>query len=465
MSFRVLLIYAPAWTGESPLDPRNIGDPDLFVFPYGLLTIAGDLRDQGIEVEALNLICLSCEQAMTVIRRYPADLIGLTCYTFQRHAVARLGETIKREFPHAHVTVGGSHVTPLPREWLNHYPAFDSVVVSEGEATVRDLVAAVRGGRPTEGTPGTAYRSNGQAVLAPPRPRLTNLDALGKPWHYYDYATLLTSRGCPAACTFCSSPSFWDRTLTFRSVENVIEEVEELVIRRGQRLLAIKDDTFTAHLGRSSAICQAILDRGLEFRWSCDTRIDCLNAAVLQLMRRAGCVRISVGIETGSPDQLQKMKKRLDLERVYEITAQARDVGLDIRYYLISGIPGETPESLQATAEFVNRARPTSYFATGHGIYPGTEDFIVAAEQGLLSLEDYFTRKDEFYGMRHFRSLPEFVQREVAQFHPQPTVDCPVAPFTLAEREAVYGRHALECPGPGGLVHYRGKTARRRMHP
>jgi radical SAM superfamily enzyme YgiQ (UPF0313 family) len=442
MGFRLLLIYPPEGAGESPLDPRRVSDADYLFFPYGLLTIAGDLRDQGIEVEVLNLICLSCEQAMAVVRRHPAEIIGLTCYTFQRHAAARLGEAIKREFPRSHVTVGGSHVTPMPQEWLNHYPAFDSVVVGEGEATMRELVAAVRDGRPTEGISGTAYRSDSQAILAPPRARLANLDVLGKPWRYYDYAALLTSRGCPAECTFCSSPSFWNRKVTFRSVENVMEEVEELVVRRGQRLLAIKDDTFTAHRGHVLAICQAVRERGLEFRWSCDSRIDYLNAEVLQAMRRAGCTRISVGIESGSPDLLQQMKKRLDLDRAEEITSQARNLGLPIRYFLIVGTPGETPEILRATAEFVKRARPTSYLATCHSTYPGTEDFFTAAKQGLLSLQDYFTCKDEFYMMRHFHGLSEAAQRELAELHPQRTVDCPVAPFTLEEREAVYARHA-----------------------
>jgi radical SAM superfamily enzyme YgiQ (UPF0313 family) len=286
MGFRVLLIYPPGGTGESPRDPRDVADPDYLLFPYGLLTIAGDLRDQGIEVEVLNLICLSCEQATAVLRKHPAEIVGLTCYTFQRHAAARLGEAVKREFPRCHLTVGGSHVTPMPREWLDHYPAFDSVVVGEGEATMRELVAAVRDGRATEGIPGTAYHADGRAVLAPPRARLTDLDLLGKPWRYYDYLMLLTSRGCPAECTFCSSPSFWNRKLTFRSVENVLEELEELVVRRGQRLLSIKDDTFTVNRGHVVAICQGIMDRGLEFRWSCDTRIDYLNADVLQAMRR-----------------------------------------------------------------------------------------------------------------------------------------------------------------------------------
>jgi anaerobic magnesium-protoporphyrin IX monomethyl ester cyclase len=301
MSFRILLIYPPT-SQTQPSAANAVGlDVDRPFMPYGVMTIAANLRDRGFEVEVLNLCTSDWQQALAAIESRPADLFGISCYTFHRHAAAALGTQIKKLFPNSHLTIGGPHVWALARQWLSHYPAFDSVVIGEGEATILELAQALHQGQSTQGIPGTAYRGESTPLIGPPRQFIDDLDALGKPWRHFDYGFVVTSRGCPGKCTFCCSPALWGRKIRFRSAANVLDELEELVIARGHRFLNIKDDTFTARKSRVLEICRGIGERGLVFRWCCDTRVDCIDAEVLAAMRGAGCVRVNLGIESGSP--------------------------------------------------------------------------------------------------------------------------------------------------------------------
>ena len=442
MSFRVLLIYPP--TSESEPSAANTAglDVDRQFMPYGVLTTAACLREGGFNVNVVNLCTSDWRHALSAIESRPADLFGISCYTFHRHAAAALGTRIKEMFPNSHLTIGGPHVWALAPQWLNHYPAFDSAVIGEGEVTALELARALRDGQPTEGIPGTAYRERGRPVLGPPREFIADLDGLGKPWRYFDYGFVVTSRGCPGKCTFCCSPELWGRNIRFRSAGNVLDEIEELVAGRGHRFLNVKDDTFTARKSRVLEICRGIDERGLVFRWCCDTRVDCVDGEVLAAMRRAGCVRVNLGIESGSPDVLRNIGKPIDPDRAMRVTAEARGLGMDVRYYLIVGNRGETPNTIYQTLDFVRKARPTHFLLHPLAVYPGTEDFRVAQSDGLISAEDYFDRSkltSDFISLGEVS--PEMthvvghVIRELGageQAH---------APFTFAEREEILRRH------------------------
>lgn len=451
MSFRVLLIYPPALQNADVESPGR-HDPDRLFMPYGMLTMAAELRARGFEADVINLSTFTVEQAAAAIRKRPADLFGLSCYTFHRHATAALGAEIKRRFPESHLAIGGPHVFALAREWLDHYPAFDTVVIGEGEATVVELAERLRDGQGAAGIPGTAYRpggADGAARLAPARLLLADLDAVAKPWGHFDYGFIITSRGCPGRCTFCCSPRLWGSKTRFRSAENVLEEIEELVARRGHRFLNVKDDTFTASKPRARAICEGIVERGLVFRWVCDTRVDLVDPEILGAMRRAGCVRLNVGVESGNPEILRRLNKRIELDQVRKVTADARGLGLDVRFYLIVGSRGETPQTVYQTLEFVEQTGPTSCLFHGLSIYPGTEEFEIARRQGLLSAEDYFdpeALRSDFFPLGEKSERMTHVLRVVGGrlFG----VDQVQRPYTTAERERILARH------PDALLSY-----------
>ena len=442
MAFRVLLIQAPASRNENGAGDLGGHDADRILVPSGLLSIASHLRAHGFGAQAINLSTFTWPQTIAAIRNRPADLFGLSCFTFHRHAAAALAAEIKALFPTSHVTVGGPHVSALPLEWLGHYPAFDTVVIGEGEATALDLAVCLSEGRTAAGIPGTAFRADGSPALGPPRDTIADLDSLGKPWQHFDYFSPITSRGCPGNCTYCCTPKLWGRKIRFRSADSVLEEIEHLVARRGHRLLKIKDDTFTAHRTRALAICQGILDRGLELRWTCDTRVDFVTPELLAAMRRAGCIKVSYGIESGSPKILRSIRKRTDLPQVLAATAAARDLGMDVRFYLMVGNRGETPGTVRQTLDLVERARPTAFYFCALTVYPGTEEFEIARDKRLLSVERFFTdmARSEFSfnmgesspGMSHL--LNQLVGKLGGG-------DRPYAPYTTVEREQILARH------------------------
>ena len=390
MSFCTLLIYPPVSFHEQGVNRARGGDPDLYFMPYGMLVLAAELRARGFQAGLLNLSTYTWNEAVREIENREADLYGLSCYTVARHVAARLGDEIRRAHPDDHVAAGGPHASSLAVEWLSHYPAFDTVVIGEGEETLVELCEHLRDGLDPTAIPGTAYRGADGPQLAPPRPPIEDLDSLARPWEVFDYGFLVTSRGCPGQCSFCSSPAFWGRRVRFRSAESVLAELEELVRVRGHRYLHIKDDTFTADRKRALEICQGIVERNLTFRWACDTRVDLLDGEVLTAMRRAGCTKINLGIESANAEVLSHLNKRTDLDRARQVTAMARELGLDIRYYLIAGAHGETPQSLRETFEFLDVARPTHVLLGGLSIYPGTIEFKRAEQAGRLTTEDFF---------------------------------------------------------------------------
>lgn len=442
MSLRTLLIYPPVSFNEHGAGKARGGDPDLYFMPYGMLTLAAELRFRGFETDVLNLSTYTWNQAVGVIRERQADLYGLSCYTVSRHVVARLGAEIQQVHVGSHVAVGGPHVSPLATEWLSHYPAFDSVVISEGEATLVELCERLRDGQSTHEIPGTAYRGTNGPQLAPPRPPIEDLDSLARPWEHFDYGFLITSRGCPGKCSFCCSPQLWGHKIRFRSAENVLEELEQLVGARGHRYLHIKDDTFTAGKKRVLAICQGINDRGLTFRWACDTRADLLDAEIIAAMRRAGCVKVNVGVESANAEVLTYLNKRVDVEQVRKITAMIRDVGMDIRYYLIAGGRGENPQTLRETFEFLDAARPTHVLLGGLSVFPGTLEFERAEREGLVAAADYFDKDaltDNVFNVGD--KTPQMEQLLRGTFKLFGGGEKSFTPYSLAEREAILTSH------------------------
>jgi radical SAM superfamily enzyme YgiQ (UPF0313 family) len=442
MGYRILLIYPPAAESDQPQSVETGLGADRQFMPYGLLTTAAELRGGGFDVEVVNLATCSWPRAIAAVKSRPADLVGISCYTFHRHAAAALGAEIKAIFPQSHLTVGGPHVSAMPQPWLEHYPAFDSVVIGEGEATALELAQTLRDGGSPVGMAGTAYCDGGSVRTGPAREFIADLDRLGKPWKHFNYGFVITSRGCPGKCTFCSSPTLWGRKIRFRSAENVLDELEELVIRRGHRFLNVKDDTFTARKSRVAEICRGIEQRKLVFRWGCDTRVDCVDRELLAAMRRAGCVRLNLGIESASPEVLDNLGKPIDPDRALRVTADARALGMNVRYYLIMGTRGETPKAVHQTLSFIERARPTHFLLHAMSIYPGTKEFQLAEEAQLVSVEDYFDRSklaccflplgEDSPEMEHVLKTVFQELGDGEQVH---------APYTLEEREEILRRH------------------------
>jgi len=408
---RIALVYPPPWKipepGQAP-DPRGEGPPkgfqptdldaDFFQMPYGMLTLAAMVRKAGHQAKVVNLSGFSWPRTQRALDQLDADVYGLTCFTANRRGVAIVARAIKRLHPGSYVIVGGPHATALPREMLSFVDHIDSVVLGEGELTLVELLDRLAQGRSFDGLAGLAWRGPSGIVQGPSRERIRNLDQLPSPHHHFRTHLLMTSRGCPGECTFCAKNTTWGRLYRAHSVPYVVDSIEAALGKLPVKMILVKDDTFTTDRRRAIRICEAIRERKLQLRWSCDTRADVIDEDVLRAMRWAGCERLSLGVESGSPAILRNIHKRVKLEDVIRATDLAKKVGLQVRYFMMLGNRGETRKTFRESLEFVRRAQPHQAIFACLSIYPGTEDFRTLQRQGRIDGDLYFT--DDFQELK-----------------------------------------------------------------
>lgn len=402
---RVALLYPPPWKiaeANEPWDPidgppENFHpddlDPDFHQTPYGLFSLAAQAIRAGHQTKVLNLSGFSWGATEDVIRRLDADVFGLSCWTANRRGVDLVTRLIRELHPSAHIVVGGPHATPLAKEVLSHYSAIDTVCVGESEEQFLELLQRLERGTPTQGIAGTWYREGDSIVSGPPRASINDLDSLASPHDYFDTHIVMTSRGCPWQCTFCGAETTWGRGFRGHSISYVVDALERVLERLPVKMVQIKDDTFTANKRRAMDICLGIRERGLNFLWSCDTRVDVLTEELLHQMRLAGCQRLSLGVESGSPKILKAINKKITAEKIENAAQMAKKYGIQVRFYMMLGNRGETRETFYETLEFLKRSQPHQYLFSCLSVYPGTIDFHDAEKAGWLDREVYFTGK------------------------------------------------------------------------
>jgi radical SAM superfamily enzyme YgiQ (UPF0313 family) len=401
---RIALLYPPPWkisapgeapfgAGEGPPAGYREGDldPDFHQTPYGLFALGAQAIRAGHEVKVLNLSAFAWRRVEEVVAALDADLYGLSCWTANRRGVAFVADAIKRRRPRAHVVVGGPHATPLALELLARVPAIDTIALGESDQTFLELCERIAAGQPTRGLAGTAYRDErGTPQRGPRREPVANLDTLASPHDHFATHILMTSRGCPWACTFCGADTTWGRGFRAHSVGYVVDTIEHALARLPVRMLQIKDDTFTTSRKRVLELCRAIGDRKLSFSWSCDTRVDLLDAELLREMRLAGCQRLSLGVESGSPRVLAAIDKKITPAEILASTRLAKEAGIRVRYYMMLGNRGETAETFRESLAFLEAAQPHEAIFSCLSIYPGTRDFADAERAGWLDRRVFF---------------------------------------------------------------------------
>jgi radical SAM superfamily enzyme YgiQ (UPF0313 family) len=402
---RIALLYPPPWKIPAPGEARLLGsaggppsdyqdgdlDADFFQTPYGLLSLGAQAIRAGHQVKVFNLSGFAWTRVEEVIAALDADVFALSCWTANRRGVGLTVAEIRKRHPGAHIVVGGPHATPLPREVMRHYPEIDTLCAGESEGSFMEIVERLEQGASTKGIAGTWYREGSDVVQAASRDSIQNLDSLASPHAYFDTHIFMTSRGCPWACTFCGAESSWGRGFRGQSVPYVLDALEQAVGRARVKMLQIKDDTFTTNKKRVLELCRGIRDRKLKFLWSCDTRVDVLNEELLREMRLAGCQRLSLGVETGSPSILKNIDKKITVDEIIAAAEMAKKYGVHVRFYMMLGNRGETAQTFRETLDFLSRAKPHQYIFSCLSVFPGTHDFKDAESAGWLDRERYFT--------------------------------------------------------------------------
>ncbi|MBU0615662.1 MAG: B12-binding domain-containing radical SAM protein, partial [Nanoarchaeota archaeon] len=324
-------------------------DPQQNIIPNGLYYIAAILKEKGFDVYLNNC----SEDINEDIKRIAPDLIGISCYTFNAASVFELCDSIKKNNQNIKIILGGPHATTLCDEILIRIASVDIIVNGEGEETFLELAS----GKAIKDIKGIAYREKDQIKHNPPR-EPTDIETLPIPARYYNYQRIITSRGCPGACIFCSTPQFWGRDIRFRSPESVIKEIELLNKNYGTSYFIFSDDTFTANKKRTIDICRLILENGLKITWDCRSRVNFICKEQLEWMKKAGCISISYGIESGSQKILNNLNKHINLGQINKATKNTKIHGMQLSFFLIVGSPGEDEQSIHETIEMLKNTRP-----------------------------------------------------------------------------------------------------------
>jgi radical SAM superfamily enzyme YgiQ (UPF0313 family) len=401
---RVALLYPPPWKIPAPGEPADFGrdgpptdyrdgdlDADFHQTPYGLFALGAQAMRAGHSVKVINLSAYPWARVDEVLRALDADLYGMSCWTANRRGVAIVAARLRELRPSVPILIGGPHATPLAKEMLAHHPQIDLVSLGESDATFLEVLSHVEAKAPLVGIPGTVYREGERIVTGPKRASIHDIDSLASPHDYFDTHIVMTSRGCPWACTFCGADTTWGRGFRGNSVGYTLDALERVLARLPVKMIQIKDDTFTTNKKRVLELCRGIRERKMSFFWSCDTRVDLLSADLLREMRLAGCQRLSLGVESGSQAILDAIDKKITPDEIVESTELAKRFGIRVRYYMMLGNRGETKETFDETLRFLQRAKPHEYIFSCLSIYPGTRDFQDAEAAGWLDREAYFT--------------------------------------------------------------------------
>ncbi|MBI2875351.1 MAG: radical SAM protein [Candidatus Tectomicrobia bacterium] len=334
------------------------------------------------------------------IREFRPQVVGIQTLTFTLIDALAVAEIARRIDPEIHVCLGGPHVYLYPQESLG-FPFIDSLILGEGEITLPELLDALEAGRPLEGVPGIAFRREGEVVLTEPRPLIEALDSLPFPdrslipyQRYYSVlgkeglmTTLLTSRGCPFSCIYCGRFHIGKR-FRARSARNVVDEMAACVAM-GIGELQVFDDIFTLDKRRALAVCHEIVRRGLKISWAIRSRVDTVDPELLDNLARAGCRRISYGVESGSDEILKNLKKGITTRKAEEAVRMAQEAGLTVLADFMLGSPGETREHVLRTIEFALKLRPDFAQFTVTTPYPATELYLEGLRQGVIA-RDYW---------------------------------------------------------------------------
>jgi len=362
------------------------------------------------------------------------DVVGLTALTPSIDQAGRLATRARELVPDAHIIIGGFHATMEPEQTLGDYPAIDTLCLGEGEGTLAELVARLAEGDSPEGIAGLAWRDGRGVAFGPPRGRIVDLDALPQPHGFYDIdhyleagsfthqygyrcASVISSRGCPFRCRFCSIPGKY----VVQSAPRLADEVAGL-LRRGADGIFFRDSTFTIRREWVLEFCRQVRERGLRFPWIANARPDRVDPELLGEMKRAGCFALCYGAESGRDHVLDYYGKDHSVADTRRAVAATKAAGIRAIAYFMLGAPIETRADIEASYQLARELGAERTIWKIFAPLPGCEIYNELKAKGVpLDFDAIRTNKASF-------PLADMTEAEVE------------ARFAELSREFAYGR-------------------------
>jgi anaerobic magnesium-protoporphyrin IX monomethyl ester cyclase len=356
--------------------------------PLGIGYLAAFLEKNQYEVNVIDcqLHYPSPKQLADEFAKTKPDVIGLTCATLTYKPALEIVKIAREVRPKCLTIMGGPHVTVLDEQTMREPNAPDVVARGEGEQTLLELsdLASNSDLGNLSRVDGITFKKNDQIVRTKDREFIQNLDDLPHPaYNHFElkgykfsdkmYLPIITSRGCPFNCAFCLASKMCGRGFRARSPKKVVDELEWLRDEQGADAFAFYDDTFTFDKKRAYDICEEIIARKVGLPWDCRTRVDQVTQEMLLKMKKAKCELIHYGVESGSQKMLNLMKKGTTVEQNERAIKITKEVGIGAAISVVVGYPGETPEMLKQTVDFMKKTKPDYVYMCQAIPYPGTE--------------------------------------------------------------------------------------------
>jgi len=403
--------------------------------PLGILYIAAVLRNEGIEVSIIDQPAegLSNKKLIKKIISMSPDVVGFTVLSTSCINTVEIAKKIKELNPEIITILGGPHATINAERMLKKYSWIDYVMRGEGEYATLALVKAMEENGDLNRIDGLCFRENGK-ILIKESNIIEDLDEI--PFVPYDMiegneygnvcgmhidrvATILTSRGCPYACTFCAVSLLSKRRCRFRSPENVVDEMGDLV-SRGFTNIVINDDNFTLNHKRVIKICELIRDRELEFNWLCEGRVDDANINTYREMAKSGCKLIYFGIENANKRILDYYNKRISPRHSIIAVKKARKAGIDVVIgTFILGAPTESLKEVENTIKFASKLDIDFPQFNILSARAGTKLWVDLAKDGYIDEEKHW-ESQTFVPDIHPHCVPkEIIQEKIGEGYKQ----------------------------------------------
>ena len=384
----------------------------------GLPIMATILKQKGLDV---RVYCQDLEE-IDYGDLYQSDLVGISLTTSTAPGGYQLADRLAlRGIP---VVIGGPHATFLPDEALQHAPY---CVRGEGEETIVELLDHLLEGSEPHDVAGLSYRWNGEARHNPARPLIQDLDSLPFPdlslihgHRRIKITPILTSRGCPFDCTFCSVTEMFGCKYRLRSSDSVIEELKQYT----RKQIFFYDDNFAANRNRAKELCEKMIRSGLPAAWSAQARVDVArDEELLRLMRRSGCFMLYMGLESVNPVTLDAFNKRQQVEEIEECIRKLHKYNIMVHGMFITGADDDEPQTIRDTVKFSLRNKIDTVQFSMLTPIPGTRLYRQLDKDGRIFTKDwtlydahhvvfepskmtpYVLQKETFKAMKRFYTL------------------------------------------------------------
>jgi len=344
------------------------------------------------------------------VENFQPDVVGISCIaSMYDDSLHHLSGLVKKVDKGIKVLAGGPHPSALVREILSN-TNIDYVVIGEGEQTTGELLRRLENGIPISNIDGFAFRNGKELVVNPRRNFIEDLDSLPFPARHllpmeeyfkvsrlasdfgargkFPSTNMVTSRGCPGNCIFCTVPRIWGYRWRARSAENVVEEIKFLIDNYGVKEIQIEDDNMTVDKRRTENICRKIIENNLKIDWCCPNgvSINTLTPELIEIMRKAGCTGLAFGIEHGDPEmRANTVGKPIDTIKIESIIKACKDFGIWAHGFFVMGLPGENRKTFNKTMELINTLDLDSISLFLALPLPGSELYEIAVKKGVIS--------------------------------------------------------------------------------